>query len=169
MGNTVVTPRSTNPTSKENGNDGGGGGGGAVGETEDENSSNSATTISSTNFNNTNTATAVATTTTTDKNFINTERQFSLGIINDAFGLGFHSWWLLGFVLSFSLFTVILAFVAGVLDNGRLPDNSEQKYQTLRNNLGYEEKNDPLAFDTMDRLTRLEGARKALAYPLILR
>jgi hypothetical protein len=112
----------------------------------------------------------------TGKNFINTERQFSLGIINDAFSLGFHSWWILGFVLSFCLFTVILAFVAGVIDNGRLPDSREraEQYQVLWNNLGYDERQkkndndvDRQVFETMDRLTRLEGARKALAYPLL--
>jgi hypothetical protein len=115
------------------------------------------------------------------KNYINSERQFSLGLINDAFSLGFHSWWILGFVLSFCLFTVVLAFVAAVLDNSRLPPppsslsaadpTSAQHYQQWWNNLGATAGGTPQqnreALETMDRLTRLEGARRSLAYPLI--
>ena len=59
--------------------------------------------------------------TTSNRNLIDTERQFSLGLLNDAFHLGYHCWWILSFVLSFGLFTIVLGFVSGVLDTRVVP------------------------------------------------
>lgn len=104
-----------------------------------------------------------------NENFLNTERQFSLGIINDAFGLGYHCWWILGFILSFGLFTVMLAFVGGVFDvNGGTSGKCGQSPENLNmfmRNLG--ESNIQTTVDTLERLSRLEGAEKAFNYPLL--
>lgn len=54
---------------------------------------------------------------TANDSVLNAEHQFSLGLINDAFHMGMHCWWLLGLILSFGLFTMILSYVAGLLDN----------------------------------------------------
>jgi hypothetical protein len=104
---------------------------------------------------------------TTSRNYINTEHQFSLGLIDDSFALGYHCWWILGFVLSFGLFTIMLAFVAGVLDNKYSPPTpaaSSPNAKFMRN-LG---ETDPRkAAATMERISRLEGARRSLGYPML--
>lgn len=97
---------------------------------------------------------------------IHTERSFSLGLINDAFHLGYHCWWIVGFVLSFGLFTVVLAFVAGVLDNQQPAITTTTiADERIMRNLG--ENNPKRAEDTLDRISRLEGARRSLGYPLL--
>lgn len=105
------------------------------------------------------------TTNITSRNRIDTEREFSLGLINDAFHLGYHCWWILAFVLSFGLFTIVLSFVAGVLDTRVV---NQKPYDQLLKNLG--EKDPDKAFATLERLSRTEGARRAEnTSPVLLR
>lgn len=98
----------------------------------------------------------------------NTEQQFSLGLINDAFGLGFHCWWMLGFVLSFGVFMMVFSYVISVIDTrtdsiAEITKRSDLLTQAMRN-LG--EKDYDRAERTIERLARVEGARKLLRYPI---
>lgn len=98
----------------------------------------------------------------------NTEQQFSLGLINDAFGLGFHCWWMLGFVLSFGVFLMVFSYVVSVIDTrsdsiAEIAKRSDLLTQAMRN-LG--ETDDARAERTIERLSRVEGARKLLRYPI---
>lgn len=49
-------------------------------------------------------------------NRVDAQRQFALGVINDAFNLGFHCWWWLGLIAAFGLFSVLLSFVSAAID-----------------------------------------------------
>lgn len=107
--------------------------------------------------------------------YVDSQRQFSLALLNDAIGLGFHTWWILGIALSFCVFTLILAFFAALLDNENLTANvvqidSLQSITSLVRNLGL----DPNDFDNytkairiLNDITQLEGARRRLGYPLL--
>lgn len=105
---------------------------------------------------------------TSQQSSFNTEQQFSLGLINDAFGLGFHCWWMLGFVLSFGVFTMIFSYVVSVIDTrtdsiAEIVKRSGLLTQAMRN-LGETDYN--RAERTIERLARVEGARKLLRYPM---
>lgn len=99
---------------------------------------------------------------------LNTEQQFSLGLINDAFGLGFHCWWMLAFVLSFGVFVMVFSYVVGVIDTRTdsiavHAQRSGLLTQAMRD-LG--ETDMARAERTIERLARVEGARKLLRYPI---